>query len=194
IYGQMASIMDYEVLDWEKLFWFLKFLIPKLIVKTKEDEVIDALLDSVDLSTYGLERTKLNHSIGLDDSPSELDPQNSNPRGAHGSEAEKDPLDEIIRSFNEKWFHGWDATPEDQRVKFVTLSKHIQAHPDFQSKVAENKDSQNRDLAFKKILDDVMTEQRRKELELYKLYAKDESFYQSFFDMMKRIIDNPRIQ
>ena len=25
IYGQMASIMPYEVLDWEKLFWFLKF-------------------------------------------------------------------------------------------------------------------------------------------------------------------------
>lgn len=193
IYGQMASIMEYEVLDWEKLFWFLKFLIPKLIVKTKEDELIDELLNSVDLSTYGLERTKLNHAIGLDDSASELDPQNSNPRGAHGSEEEKDPLDDIIRSFNERWFHGWDATPEDQRVKFITLSKHIQAHPDFQTKVAENTDSQNRDLAFKKILDDVMTNQRRKELELYKLYAKDDSFYQAFFDMMKRMVDNPRV-
>jgi hypothetical protein len=30
IYGQMASIMPFEVVDWEKLFWFLKFLIPKL--------------------------------------------------------------------------------------------------------------------------------------------------------------------
>lgn len=192
IYGQMASIMEYEVLVWEKLFWFLKFLIPKLIVKTKEDELIDELLNSVDLSTYGLERTKLNHVIGLDDSAAELDPQNPNPRGAHGSEEEKDPLDDIIRSFNERWFHGWDATPEDQRVKFITLSKHIQAHPDFQTKVAENTDSQNRDLAFKKILDDVMTNQRRKELELYKLYAKDDSFYQAFFDMMKRMVDNLR--
>lgn len=193
IYGQMASIMDYEVLEWEKLFWFLKFLIPKLIVRTKEDELIDELLESVDLSTYGLERTKLNHAISLDDSASELDPQNPNPRGAHGSEEEKDPLDEIIQSFNERWFQGWDATPEDQRVKFISLSKHIQAHPDYQTKVADNKDAQNRDLAFKKILDDVMGQQRRKELELYKLYAKDESFYQALFDTMKRMIDNPRI-
>jgi type I restriction enzyme R subunit len=193
IYGQMASIMPYEVLDWEKLFWFLKFLIPKLIVRTKEDELIDELLESVDLSTYGLERTKLNHSIGLDDSATELDPQNPNPRGAHGGDQEKDPLDEIIKSFNERWFHGWNATPEDQRVKFITISRHIQAHPDFQSKVADNKDSQNRDLAFKKILDDVMGQQRKKELELYKLYAKDESFYQALFDTMKRIIDNPRL-
>lgn len=193
IYGQMASIMPYEVLDWEKLFWFLKFLIPKLNVRTKEDELIDELLESVDLSTYGLERTKLNHSIGLDDSATELDPQNPNPRGAHGGEEEKDPLDEIIKSFNERWFHGWDTTPEDQRVKFITISRHIQAHPDFKTKVAENKDAQNRDLAFKKILDEVMGQQRKKELELYKLFAKDESFYQALFDTMKRMIDNPRL-
>lgn len=193
IYGQMASIMPYEVLDWEKLFWFLKFLIPKLIVRTKEDELIDELLESVDLSTYGLERTKLNHCIGLDDSATELEPQNPNPRGANGGEEENDPLDEIVKSFNERWFHGWDATPEDQRVRFLTISRHIQAHPDFKTKVADNKDSQNRDLAFKKILDEVMGKQRKKELELYKLYAKDESFYQALFDTMKRMIDNPRI-
>jgi len=193
IYAQMASIMPYEVLDWEKLFWFLKFLIPKLIVRTKEDEFFDELLESVDLSTYGLERTKVNYAIELDESASELDPQNPNPRSVHGGEEEKDPLDEIIKSFNERWFQGWDTTPEDQRIKFITLSKHIQAHPDFKTKVAENKDSQNRDLAFKKILDDVMGQQRRKELELYRLYAKDESFYQALFDTMKRIIDNPGI-
>jgi type I restriction enzyme R subunit len=193
IYGQMASIMPFEVLDWEKLFWFLKFLIPKLIVQTKEDKIIDELLESVDLSTYGLERTKLNYAIGLDDSATELDPQNPNPRGAHSGDEEKDPLDEIIRSFNERWFHDWDTTPEDQRIKFISLSKHIQAHPDYQSKVADNKDAQNKDLAFKKILDDVMRKQRKKELELYKLYAKDESFYQALFDTMKRIIDNPGI-
>ena len=135
IYGQMASILPYEVLDWEKLFWFFEsFLIPKLIVKTKGDELIDGLLESVDLSTYGLERTKLNHSITLDDKETELDPQNPNPRGAHGSDEEKDILDEIIKVFNERWFHGWDATPEDQRVKFISLADKIKEHPDYKKK------------------------------------------------------------
>lgn len=193
IYGQMASIMPFEVVEWEKLSWFLKFLIPKLVVRTKEDDLIDELLESVDLSTYGLERTKVNHTIGLDDTGTELDPQNPNPRGANSGEKEKDPLDEIIKAFNERWFHGWDATPEDQRVKFISLSKHIQAHPDYKSKVADNMDTQNRDLAFKKILDEVMSQQRKKELDLYKLYAKDDSFYQAFFDTMKRMIDNPSL-
>jgi type I restriction enzyme R subunit len=36
-----------------------------------------------------------------------------------------------------------------------------------------------------------MSQQRKKELDLYKLYAKDDSFYQAFFDTMKRMIDSP---
>lgn len=118
IYQQMACIMTFEIVEWEKLSWFLKFLILKLIVKTKKDELIDKLLESVDLSTYGLRRTKLNQSIEFDDSDAKLDPQNPNPIGAHGGEIEKSPLDKIIKAFNERWFLGWDATPEDQRVKF----------------------------------------------------------------------------
>jgi len=190
IYGQMAAIMPFEIVIWEKLFWFLKFLIPKLVVKTKDDELIDELLESVDLSTYGLERTRLNHSIGLDDSGTEVDPANPNPRGAYG-DPEKDPLDEIINSFNARWFQGWDETPEDQKIRFLSLHKHILAHPDFQSKVADNKDTQNSELAFHKILDDVMTTQRRKELDLYKLYAKDDSFQRAFFDTMWRMALGP---
>src|SRR5690606_26895515 len=189
IYGQMASIMAFEVLEWEKLFWFLKFLIPKLVVVTREDVLIDEVLESVDLSTYGLERTKLNYTIGLDDSKTEVDPQNPNPRGAHGNEEEKDPLDEIIRSFNERWFQGWEATPEDQRIKFISLKKHIEAHPDLQSKVAENPDVQNRDIAFNKILEEVMHKQRKQEMDLYRLYANDDSFKRAFFGTMKRLVD-----
>lgn len=186
IYGQMAAIMSFEILNWEKLFWFLKFLIPKLIIVDPDKDKLDELLNSVDLSSYGLERVKLNYAIGLDDSKTEVDPQNPNPRGAHGEE-DKDPLELIIQSFNERWFQGWDATPEDQRVKFISLSKSIQAHPDFKTKVAENKDQQNKDLAFRKILDEVMSKQRKNELDLYRLYAKDDAFYQAFFDTMKRM-------
>lgn len=188
IYGQIAAILPYEMISWEKLFWFLKFLIPKLKIEDKEQDALDQLLESVDLSTYGLERVKLNTSISLDDSETELTPQNPNVRGAHG-EAEKDELERIIKGFNEKWFHGWEATPEDQRVKFISLSKSVQAHPDFTMKVAQNTDEQNRDLALKKILDEVMSQQRKQELELYKLYAQDSSFYQAFYNMIKQAVN-----
>ncbi len=188
IYGQMAAILPFEMLPWEKLFWFLKFLIPKLIIKDKDKDLLDELLDSVDLSTYGLERVKLNTSIGLDDSTAELDPQNPNPRGVHDGEDEKDPLDEIIRSFNERWFHGWDATPEEQRIRFINIAKKIKEHPDYQSKYVDNPDTQNRELAYAKIFNEVMNQQRRTELELYKLMSQDDAFRKAMQDTVKRIL------
>ncbi|WP_227990707.1 hypothetical protein [Flavisolibacter ginsenosidimutans] len=81
--------MPFEIVKWEQLFWYLKFLIPKLVIADPTIDALDELLNSVDLSTYGLERVKLNASIGLDASETELDPQNPNPRGAHGTEEER---------------------------------------------------------------------------------------------------------
>jgi len=188
IYGQMASIMTAEVTAWEKLFWFLKFLIPKLKVKDPNADLIDELLESVDLSSYGLQRVKLNHSIGLDDSESELDPQNPNVRGAHGGGEDHDPLDEIIKSFNERWFQGWSATPEEQRIKFVNIADNIKAHPDFEEKYKNNQDVHNRELAFQKIFEEVMLKNRRNELELYKLLAHDDAFKAAMQQSLKRVV------
>ncbi|HFF2757865.1 TPA: DEAD/DEAH box helicase family protein, partial [Vibrio cholerae] len=188
IYGQIASIMPYEVVQWEKLFWFLKFLIPKLSVEDPDKEALDSLLDSVDLSSYGLQRVKLNHSIELDDSETELDPQNPNPRGAYGPEAEKDPLDEIIKIFNERWFQGWSATPEEQRVKFVNIAESIRNHPDFEAKYQNNADPHTRELAFEKMLKEIMLQRRKDELELYKLFAQDPAFKASWTQSMQRMV------
>lgn len=188
IYGQMASIMPFEIVVWEKLFWFLKFLIPKLIIIDPNNDTLDELLNSVDLSTYGLERVKLNVAIGLDASESEVDPQNANPRGAHGGEKDESELDIIIKSFNEKFFQGWEATPDEQKAKFIQLAHKMREHPDFEQKYASNPDIQNRDIAFNKMFDDVMGKQRKSELELYRLLSLDDSFKQAMQDTLKRIL------
>lgn len=188
IYGQMAALMPYEVIKWEQLFWFLKFLIPKLIVKDPDKDTLDELLNSVDLSTYGIERVKLNASIKLDVEESVVKPQNPNIRGTHGGD-EEDLLDSIIKNFNERWFHGWEATPEDQRIKFVNLAKSIQAHPDFDAKYLGNVDPQKQEIAFNKIFDDVISKHRKSELDLYRLLSQDESFRVAMQDTLKRILN-----
>ena len=188
IYGQMAAILPFEVIKWEKLFWFLKFLIPKLVIVDPDQDALDELLNSVDLSTYGLERVKLNESIGLDAEETELEPQNPNPRGAHGPEIDEDPLDLIIKAFNERWFQGWEATPEEQRVKFIHLAQSMRTHPDFKEKYSENADTQNREIAFNKIFDEVMSKQRKSELDLYRLIAKDDAFKSTMQYILKRIL------
>lgn len=190
IYGQMASIMPYEIVAWEKLFWFLKFLVPKLKVKDPGSDAIDELLESVDLSSYGLQRVKLNQSIALDETDSDLDPQNPNPRGAHGGDKQTDPLDDIVRTFNERWFQGWSATPEEQKVKFINIAESIKQHPDFEAKYQNNPDPHNRELAFEKMLKEVMLSRRKDELELYKMFAGDAAFKAAWVQSMQRMVQS----
>jgi type I restriction enzyme R subunit len=58
----------------------------------------------------------------------------------------------------------------------------------YQSKYLENKDTQNRDLAYTKIFSEVMQQQRRNELELYKKIAQDDAFKQAMQDTIKRLL------
>lgn len=189
IYGQMAAIMPFEVLAWEQLFWFLKFLIPKLKVTEPGQDALDELLDAVDLASYGLERTRLQQPIALDASESELDPQNPNPRGFNGVEDQAEPLENIIETFNERWFQDWNTTPEEQRVKFLSILASVRAHPDFEEKYNANQDKYGKDLAFEKIMKEVMLDLRRRELELYKLYTYDEAARTSLHHSVQQALE-----
>lgn len=162
---------------------------PKLKIEDPNKDTLDELLEAVDLSSYGLERVKLNQAIGLDDSDTELEPQNPNPRGYREGEPESDPLDEIIRNFNERWFQGWGATPEEQRVKFINIVNSVRDHPDYASKYESNSDPYNRDLAFEKMMLEVMLQQRKLDLEFYRKYASDPAFKGALNSDVKQALD-----
>lgn len=188
IYAQVASIIPFTNVPWEMLHWFLKFLIPKLKIKDPDADKLNELLNSVDLSTYGLQRSRLNVQVGLDASPSEVQPQNPNVRGLRAEEGKKDPLDEIIRQFNQRHFAGWKATPEEQRIKFINISRHVFQHPDFKAQVQDNPDTQNRQLALEKLIEHAINLERRKELDLYKRYASDPDFKKAFDASISRLV------
>ncbi len=188
IYAQVACIMPFDNLAWEKLHWFLKFLIPKLKIADPTQDAMDELLDSIDLSTYSLARTKLKEAIGLDSSDTEVDPQNPNPRGVHGEDESKDPLDEIVKTFNERWFQGWDATPEEQKVKFINIARHVVNDANYETQVVNNPDKQNRQLALEKLIQNAISKERRRELDLYKNYAQDSEFRHAFDASIARLL------
>lgn len=144
---------------------------------------------SVDLSTYALERVRLNESIALDAAATELEPENANPRGFHGGETDESPLDEIIRHFNERWFSAWDATPEEQRVKLVKIVEHVQGSPAYQEQVVNNPDEQNREIALRSLITQAVNKERKKDLDLYKSYAGDADFRKAFDESIIRILN-----
>ncbi len=185
IYAQMSSIIHFEKEEWEKLFWFLKFLIPKLIITDKNKDVLDELLNSVDLSTYGVERIKLNVNIELDENKSQLKPINNNPRSVYNEDKEKDFLDIIIKEFNDKWFNKCNITKE----KFIHILNKIETHSDYKTKYEKNNDEHTKRLAFIKIVTEIMNSEKRKELELYKSFASDETFKISILDNLEKVLN-----
>lgn len=58
-YAFLSLVMPFNKKYWEELYWFLKFLIPKLKLEVN-NESIEGLLDSIDLDSYT--RFKSSHS------------------------------------------------------------------------------------------------------------------------------------
>ncbi len=189
IYSRMAAIMDYEVADWERLFWFLRMLIPELIVKPKDNDELKDLLNSIDLNTYGARRTALNQHIELDSGESTIDPLAPKMVNAGGDEGEKDPLDEIVRQFNEHWFKGWDATPDEQKAKLINLSKMVRADEDYQL-VEGTLNQQASDKVLAEIIARQMRAMRKGDKSLYKEYKSSEAFQYGMLQAVKGFIAN----
>ena len=191
IYSRVAAIMDYEVVDWEKLFWFLRLLIPQLIVTGPGMEDIKDLLDSVDLNTYGLRRTALNETIVLDAGESTIDPLKPTMVNAGPTDdPDMDPLDVIIKEFNEHWFRGWEATPDDQKEKLVNITKAVANDADYQNLVIGNPDQQAVEAAMAMIIDRVIRQKRKGDMSLYREYQQNDAFKVGFRTLITRMLDN----
>lgn len=191
VYSRAAAIMPFEVKDWEKMFWYLRFLIPLLIVpKAGVDDLRD-LLDSVDLNTYGLRRTALNVTIGLDAGDATLDPNKPVMVNAGGDEEEpKSPLDRILEEFNERWFKGWEASPEEQKAKMILHAQAVVKDEDYQDLVVGNSDQQAVEDIMARLIDKAMRSTRKGDNSLYKNYQMNEAFRADYRNAIRRLVEN----
>ena len=188
VYSKVAAIMQFEMVEWEKLFWFLRYLIPSLHVPGRDSEDVKDLLDSVDLNTYGLRRTALNETITLDAGETTIDPNKPVMVTAGGDDEPKDPLDQILAKFNERWFKGWDAAPDDQKAKLIGVAKAVADDEDYKALVVGNPDQQAVDAAMAIIIDRIIRQKRKGDMSLYKEYQQNEGFKANFRLLINRML------
>mgnify|MGYP002626378403 CR=1 FL=1 len=189
IYSRMAAIIPFEMKDWEMLYWYIKLLIPELKVKTVKDDLKD-LLDSVDLSTYGLRRTQLSKNIELDAATSEIKPTSATMVNGGEGEPQTDPLDKIIEDFNKKWFDGWKNTPEEQKVKLTAIAKAIAEDQTYKERIVGNQDVAAADILFSQLLNAYMVKKRKDDMSLYNQFRHNTAFAEDFTQLIRRTIDN----
>ncbi|MGI9280179.1 MAG: type I restriction endonuclease subunit R [Endozoicomonas sp.] len=187
VYAQLACIMPFNNVQWEMLHWYLLFLIPKLKVKSPEDEDLKRLLESVDMNTYAMARVKLNERIELDDSETVVAPQNPNQRGYHGEE-EKELLDVIVERFNDRHFSGWEGTPEELKVKIRNIADQVEQNPHYQNQVLNNRDEQNRALARNEMIGKAVRSQRKNDLDFYRLFVNDDDFKLTLLNTVGQVL------
>lgn len=190
IYSRVAAIMPFEIKEWEKLFWFLRYLIPSLHVNNNVDDGLKDLLDSVDLNTYGLRRTALNETITLDAGETTIDPLKPTMVNAGVVDEEKDPLDEILKEFNQRWFNGWDATPDDQKMKMISVAQAVAEDEDYKLLVVGNPDQQAVDTLMVQIIDRIIRKKRKGDMSLYKEYQQNEGFKVDFRSVITRMLSD----
>lgn len=73
-------------------------------------------------------------------------------------------------------------------MKFINIAGSVKSHHDFEAKYQSNPDPHNRELAFEKMLKEIMLSRRKDELELYKLFAGDTAFKASWTQSMQRTV------
>ncbi|MCI6336805.1 MAG: type I restriction endonuclease [Prevotella sp.] len=183
VYSRTAAIMTFEKAEWEKAFWYLKLLIPLLKVPQSTDTLKD-LEDNVDMSTYGLRQTALNAKIELESDETTIDPSASSMAGASTEDTSRDPLDEILKIFNEN-FKGFEGSPDDQKTILINITKKVHDDADYRNLVVGNPDTAAARAVQNKIIDRVMRQTRKNQESIYRGYhGNKEMFYNIISNML----------
>ena len=189
VYGKIATIIPYCFVEWEKLFWFLRFLIPQLHIDGVEESDLYDLLSNVDLNTYGLKRQALNASIALAEDAAPLDPNKAAMAGAKPNEEEDELLSVIVEIFNTMHFTGWDASPEEQRDKILSIAKAVTDNDLFKNYVVGNPDPEAAADYTNRAIDKVVREKQKGDMSLYKQYLTDGDFKMQLRSALTRLVN-----
>ncbi len=186
-YAYLSKLLDFNNPYWEKLWLFLKHLIPKLKVEDDEDE--ENILTSVDMESYRTHRIGT-ANIYLNEDENMIDPIPVSTGGGK-AEQEYDTLGRIIAEFNKRfgnidWGDGVDAKEAEQILagqipeKMKTDSETLQS--------IKNSDKDNAKITSDGRILNLMQSLMFTHTGIYKKFMDDSDFrkqYQEFvFDML----------
>lgn len=177
-YAFLSKILTFSDVYWERLYWFFKFLLPK-IKPEGTDDLAKGILEAIDLDSYRLSIiTKENIKLKGDE---EIDPTPPTMKGKKG-ENDFDTLEAIINEFNARF--GIDNWSDDDKIKqflFEQLPKDFIQDVDTVNAV-KNSDKQNAKITSDKKVEDLMQDVIFTYTDLYKKFTDDPDFKRQYLD------------
>ncbi|MFA6924830.1 MAG: type I restriction endonuclease [Bacteroidales bacterium] len=179
-YAFLSKLLSFNNSYWERLYWFLKFLMPK-IKPTENEDLAKGLLEAIDLDSYRLTRITTD-TIKLDGG-GELEPTPPIMRSG-GTDHEFNPLEIIINEFNTRYgINNWTDNDKVKRFLFEQLPADL-AKDEATVNAVKNSDKQNAKITSDKKVEDLMQDVVFTYTDLYKKFADDQDFKRQYLDFV----------
>lgn len=164
-YSFVAQLFDFGDASLEKFYEFCRNLRKKIPKKTVE--MPKGLLDEIDLSSLAISKGK-KHRIGLLDEESELDPADSDGRGAKPPEI-MERLSLILKSINEQY-----GLPKDMEADGLELVTRVKEREDVK-KAIENNPRGAAETMFKEVFEEELMNMFSKRADFFRTLDSDAS-------------------
>ncbi len=163
------------------LWWYLKFLVPKLFIE-KSDDLSEGILEAINMDSYRPSKIKT-EDISLAAEPGEVNPI---PVGVGGGapEPELDTLENILSAFNQR-FGDIEWTDKDKVRKILTeqLPQDLQAQSEMMESIKydiKNGNKQNAKITSDKNLEKMIQQYLFSQTEIYKKFTQDKDFQRRY--------------
>lgn len=177
-YSYLSKIIDFNNPQWEKLWWYLKFLVPKLKIKDTEN-LAEGIIESIDMDSYRPSRQG-KENISLSDDVGVVDPIPVEVKGGR-PELDLDTLENILNLFNQR-FGDIDWTDKDKVNQILTeqIPADMKADAEIMKDIANSPDKQNAKISSDKKLSDLMQKYLHTQTEIYKKFSSDKDFQRKY--------------
>ncbi len=189
-YAFLSKILPFNQPGWEKRYWFLKFLAPKLKPGETED-LAKGILQAISLDSYRSVRTS-QEKIALT-GQSELDPALADTQGKK-AEPDINDLQTIIDLFNQK-FGTDDWEDKDKLHGVLAVQFKALARNENIINTVKNSDAQNTKIALEAEVESLVQDLIFKYPFLYKKFTDDRDFkhdYLGFVFKHRQFLKNLR--
>lgn len=177
-YSYLAKLLDFNNLYWEQLWWYLKYLLPKLIIENDEDLAI-GIIEAIDMDSYRPTKQET-ENIGLAEDPGYVAPI---PVGVGGgkSEPELDTLENILTAFNHR-FGDIDWTDNDKVNEILTQQIPMDMKKDLHTMdaITTSPDRQNAKISSDKKVEELMQQYLFTQTEIFKKFSTDKDFQRRY--------------
>jgi type I restriction enzyme, R subunit len=190
-YSYLAKLLDFNNLYWEQLWWYLKYLLPKLIIK-QDDDLAQGVIESIDMDSYRPSKQGT-QNILLVSEPGNVAPI---PVGVGGGkpEVDIDTLENILKAFNQR-FGDIEWTDKDKVNQFLTeqLPSEMRKDELTMKAITDSPDKQNAKISSDNKVDELMQQYLFTQTEIFKKFSTDKDFERRYKEFVFDTLWNTKL-